>query len=253
LSDHALAVEAAEALGAFASEPASLVVACRRLLAHHRSHGALWWVCARVLAAADANAASREAVRLLDGDRTADRLAATLPLLDEAIVAVVGWPYAVDAALAERLDLAVASVRVDGVDASSALRQRRRDATVRVIDVWDLATVDVGRLLVPAAAIGAERAIVPAGTHDVLDAVGVAGETWLVGGVGRVLPRRLFEAVETAVAHAPEELDDDAELPAEVLPLSRFDRVAGPRGPESIADAEARPDCPVVPELLRPL
>src|SRR3954470_22768865 len=96
LEDHALAVEAAEALGAFASEPASLVVACRRVLAYHRAHGALWWVCARVLAAPDAAAASREAVRLLDGDRTADRLAASLPLLDESFVAVVGWPHAVD-------------------------------------------------------------------------------------------------------------------------------------------------------------
>jgi hypothetical protein len=253
LEDHALAVEAAEALAAFAPEPASLVVACRRLLAHHRAHGALWWVCARVLAAADPSAACREAVRLLDADRTADRLAANIPLLDEAVVAVVGWPYAVDAALAERLDVAVVSVRVDGVDASSALRHRRRDGAVRTVDPWDLATVDVARLLVPAAAIGAGRAAVPAGTTDVLDIVGVAGEAWLVGGVGRVLPRRLFEALEAAASSAGIDVEAGEELPTEIVTLERFDRVAGPRGLESIADADARPDCPVVPELLRPL
>jgi len=48
-----LAVEAADALAGFAHEPASLVVACRRVLAHHRSCSPLWWVCARILAAAD--------------------------------------------------------------------------------------------------------------------------------------------------------------------------------------------------------
>jgi hypothetical protein len=252
LEDHALAIEAAEALGAFASEPASLVVACRRVLAHHRSNGVLWWVCARVLAAADPASASREAVRLLDADRTADRLAATLPLLDEAVVAVVGWPYAVDLALAERLDLDVVSVQVDGVDASYALRRRSRDAPVRTVGPWDLATLDVARLLVPAIAMGAGRALVPAGTGEVLGIVGGGPETWLVGGVGRVLPRRLLEAVEAAVA-TPADVGDDDELPTEIVSLESFDRVAGPRGLESVADADARPDCPVVPELLRPL
>jgi hypothetical protein len=253
LEDHALAVEAAEALGGFASEPASLVVACRRVLAHHRAHGALWWVCARVLAAADPAAASREAVRLLDNDRTADRIAATLPLLDDAVVAVVGWPYAVDAAVAERLDLDVVSVRVDGVDAAASLRHRRRDAAVRAVDPWDLATMTVARLLVPAAVIGAGRALVPLGTSEVLDIVGPSGETWLVGGVGRVLPRRLFEAVEAAAASVSADLVDDDELPTEVVALERFDRVAGPRGLEPPHEADARSDCPVVPELLRPL
>jgi hypothetical protein len=252
LEDHALAVEAAEALGGFASEPASLVVACRRVLAHHRSHGALWWVCARVLAAADPAATSREAVRLLDGDRTADRLAASIPLLDDdAVVAVVGWPHAVDHALAERLDVAAVSVRVEGVDAAGALRRRQREGAVRTVDVWDLATLDVARLLVPAAAIGTGRAVVPAGTAEVLDLAGTRTEAWLVGGVGRVLPRRLFEALEAAASAASADLDAE-ELPTQVLALERFDRVAGPRGLESVVDADARPDCPVVPELLRP-
>jgi hypothetical protein len=252
LEDHALAIEAAEALGAFAAEPASLVVACRRLLAHHPSHGALWWVCARVLAAAEPAAASREAVRLLDADRTADRLAASLPLLDEDdVVAVVGWPYAVDCALAERLDIAAVSVRAGDADVATALRQRRREGRVRVVDPWDLATMRVARLLVPAAALGSGRALVPDGTAEVLDIVGPAGEVWLVAGVGRVLPRRLFEAAEAATAACDPEGDEVAAV--ERVTLERFDRVAGPRGLEPVADADARPDCPTVPELLRPL
>jgi hypothetical protein len=113
--------------------------------------------------------------------------------------------------------------------------------------------MDVARLLVPAIAIGAGRALVPAGTGEVLGIVGGGPETWLVGGVGRVLPRRLLEAVEAAAASPSPELDSDDELPTEVVSLESFDRVAGPRGLEPVVDADARPDCPVVPELLRPL
>jgi hypothetical protein len=113
--------------------------------------------------------------------------------------------------------------------------------------------MDVARLLVPAAAIGGGKAIVPGGASAVLDVVGAAGEAWLVGGAGRVLPRRLFEAVEAAVATPDAGVGGDDELPTEVVTLERFDRVAGPRGLDAIVDADARPDCPVVPELLRPL
>ena len=76
------------------------------MLAHHRACGPLWWVCARILAAADAGMGAHEAVRMLETDRTADRLGATLPLLDEEqVVAVIGWPEAVDLAMIERRDL----------------------------------------------------------------------------------------------------------------------------------------------------
>src|SRR5438445_10039632 len=130
-----LAIEAADALAAFASEPASLVVACRRVLAHHRSSGPLWWVCARILAASDASAAARDASRLLETDRTADRLGATLPLLDEdQVVAVVGWPEAVDLAMVERLDLAAAALRADGANPAPASRRRARERGLRLVD-----------------------------------------------------------------------------------------------------------------------
>jgi hypothetical protein len=37
----------------------------------------------------------------------------------------------------------------------------------------------------------------------------------------------------------------------EFVPLDLVDRVVGPRGPETVADALARIDCPVAPELFR--
>jgi hypothetical protein len=247
-----LAIEAADALAGFASEPASLVVACRRVLAHHRASAPLWWVCSRILAAPDARAGADEAVRMLETDRTADRLGATLPLLDDdQVVAVIGWPEAVDLALVERLDLAAVALRVDGVNPAAALRRRVSDGGVRVVDPWDPTLTDVARLLVPATAIGPEQCLVPAGTVDAIDTLGHAvREVWVVGGVGRVLPARLYDVVRRGALDATSP-DDDA--PIEELALTRVDCIAGPRGVQRASDAAARSDCPVVPELLRPL
>src|SRR5689334_13628254 len=135
--DH-LAAEAAGALEGFASEPASLVVACRRVLAHHPALGALWWACARILAAADARGEARAVVKALDTDRTADRLGATLPILDEnEVIAAIGWPQVIDEAFLERFDLLAVAVRVDGADPARSLRGRQSDLNVRLVDMWD--------------------------------------------------------------------------------------------------------------------
>ena len=249
-----LAIEAADALAGFASEPASLVVACRRVLAHHRSCGPLWWVCARILAAAEPASGAREAARLLEGDRTADRLGATLPLLDDdQVVAVVGWPEAVDLALVERLDVAAVAVRVEGADPAPALRRRASERSVRIVDPWDPVVTDVSRFLVAAAAIGPDQCLVPAGTTDALDTLGRAvREVWLIGGVGRVLPARVYEVVRRSTFAPSADLADGSPL-LEELSMARVDCIAGPRGVQRATDAASRSDCPVVPELLRPL
>jgi hypothetical protein len=242
--DDGLAAETADALAAFAAEPASLVVACRRVLSHHGTHGPLWWVCARILAAPDPSRAAHEACGLLNADATADRCGAHLPLLDgDDVVGVIGWSATVDDALAARADLAVVAVRVDGADPAPRLRRRHTDHPVRVVDIWDPVLERVAYALVTAQAIGSTRALVPAGTTAALDAMTHGTRhAWLVGGVGRVLPDRLYERAVLAADDAVEECT-----------LERFDRVAGPRGVERPADAAARIDCPVVPELLRPL
>lgn len=245
LADDDLAVEAAEALGAFATQPAHLVVACRRVLAHHRAHGVLWWLSARILAAPEPAAAASEAARLLQQDHTASRIAATLPLLDDdEVVAVVGWPVAADDAFAQRQDVAVVAVRSRGADPAPGLRRRRTERAVRVVDAWTPIAARVRVLLVPAAGIGPERALVTAGTATVLDGIGrTAGATWLIGGVGRVLPARVYDAMVAAAA------GDDVEE----IDLQLVDRIAGPRGVEPAPDAARRSDCPTAPELLRPL
>ncbi len=246
VADERLAAAAADALAGFADEPASLVVACRRVLAHHPAHGQLWWVCSRILAAADAAAAAHTAVHELETDRTGERLGATLPLLDEGeVVAVVGYSATIDDALVERFDLECVAVRVDGDDPVAALRRRRSDHAVRIVDEWNPVLEHTSRLLVSAAAIGPERALVPVGATDVVQTIGAgARERWLVGGVGRVLPARVYAMIVSSVP---------ADCAFEEISVQLFDRIAGPRGLERPADATARIDCPVVPELLRPL
>ena len=72
-------------------------------------------------------------------------------------------------------------------------------------------------------------------------------EVWLVAGVGRLLPRRLFDVIEGR-------LDEDAEpwdADDEVVPLDLVTSVAGPSGPEPPGEALRRVDCPIAPELFK--
>ena len=256
VDDDALASEAAEALAAFSFDPAGLVVSCRRLLAHHVGNGPLWWLCSRVLAAPDPAEACREVIARLDADRTADRIAASLPLQssDDEIIAVVGWPRAVDRALAERGDLAAVAVRAERGDLTAALRHRLAPQSVRMVDAWMLPDLAVSHLLVGACTIGAGRALVPAGTAETIAVARPEVGTWLIGGVGRVLPRRLFEAAEAGALAPHADAGDVVEnVGIEAITLEHFDRMAGPRGLVPSAEADAHPDAPVAPELLRPL
>ena len=191
------------------------------MLAHHRSCGSLWWVCAKILAAPDATLGVREASHLLETDRTADRLGATLPLLDDdQLIAVVGWPDAVDLAMVERFDVAAVALRVEGSDPAPALRRRTSEQHVRIVDPWDPLLSDVPRFFVTAAAISPDQCLVPAGTGDALDALGaVVGEVWVIGGVGRVLPARLYDVVRQATFGAVDDFADDT-APLEELPGS---------------------------------
>jgi hypothetical protein len=75
---------------------------------------------------------------------------------------------------------------------------------------------------------------------------------WVVGGVGRVLPARIYDIVRRESLAAVDAWDDDAPA-VEELALAQVDCIAGPRGVQRALDAAARSDCPVVPELLRPL
>ena len=122
------------------------------------------------------------------------------------------------------------------------------------VDAVDVATHGLG-----AAAAAADVVVLEASAVGPEGFVGVAGSraaaavarhdgtpVWLVAGVGRLVPQRVWDALvgRVDVAAEPWEADD------EIVPLDLVDQVVGPTGPLPVADALRRTDCPVAAELL---
>jgi len=240
--DAGLVAEAADCLGDFGSDPQLLTV-CRRLLAHHLLCGPLWWLCARIVAAPDAEVAARESARRFSADRTAARLASVLPFPHDDPIAVLGWSDVIGSAVAERPDLDVVAVRPRVGDHGLRGRLARSDRPVRMVDETEVMALEPSHLLVGVRMMSAREALVSPGTADlpwsIPDAV-----VWLVGGVGRLLPDRLFD-----VARA--EVDRDLDPAAECLQVADAQRVAGPAGLDPPERVASRLDCPDTPELHR--
>jgi hypothetical protein len=243
--DRTLVTEAADCLAEFNDDPAGLVVTCRRLLHHHPACGPLWWLCARVLAAPDTSEAAWEAERRVRDDRTPGRLAALLPFPHDAPIAVLGWPDLAGEALATRPDLDALAVR--GHDRNGAWHRRlaRSEATARPVDPMEAQALQPSHVLAEVVAASPTHALVTEGTTGLLgDLTRPTTLVWLVAGVGRVLPARLFDVM---VDH----LDPPEEHGFELLDVQVADRVAGPTGLDRPDHLLRRIDCPVAPELLR--
>ncbi|MGH8982576.1 MAG: hypothetical protein ACRDY6_01715 [Acidimicrobiia bacterium] len=238
-----LVSEAADCLAGFADDPAGLVVACRRLLAHHPTAGALWWLCARVLTAPDSAAAAWEAWQRVHDDATYERVAELLPFPHDDVVAVLGGPELAGAVAATRPDLDIVAVRRRSGDEHLRARLARADAPARTIDEVELAALEPSHLLVETPAADPTRAAVPCGTRALVGALtGVTA--WLVAGVGHVLPARLFASLAQRV-------DEDEATALEIVDVREFARIAGPTGLDRPDTFTRRVDCPVAPELLR--
>jgi hypothetical protein len=261
-ADRTLVAEAADCLAEFDDEPAGLVVTCRRLLQHHPDCAPLWWLCARVLAAPDPSDAAWDAEALVRDDRTPSRLAALLPFPADHPVVVLGWPELIGEALSSRPDLEVLAVRQDQRDESWRARLARSDASARPVDVMDAVACEPSHVLVEVAALGASptgspAALVAAGTEALLaDLVRPTTLVWLVAGVGRVLPTRLFDALLHRLEPSDRSTLDPSGMERfglERLDLQIADRIAGPTGLDRPDNLARRVDCPVAPELLRPI
>ena len=240
--DSELVLEAADCLAEFGSDPQLLTV-CRRLLAHHPTSGPLWWLCAHVVAAANPSQAAHDAARRLGADRTASRLASTLPFPHDEPIAVLGWPEVAGAALTERPDLDILAIRNRVGERTLRARLARSELRARVVDETDAMALEPSHLLVEVLATSPQVALVPNGTADLLCSLGSA-RLWLVAATGRLLPERLFEVArrEVEAAHDPV---------AETLDVTRAERVAGSAGLDPPSRLATRLDCPLAPELLR--
>lgn len=244
-----LVEESASALSAFREDPAGMVSACRRIVDRHPTCGPLWWLAARILTAPDPMAEAYSAAEQMGDDSTPSQLAASIP--DSASIAVVGWPEQTVGAFRRRGDLAVTVIDSDG-EADDAVRQLLRfdiDATAAeprntsvVIDGSDL-------LLVETFAVGSVQALVPAGSRAAaLVARDVGIPVWLVAGVGRLMPDRMFEAL----ASRWELRSEPISAPEELFPIGLAERIAVESGVVEVDEALRTADCPIAPELFRP-
>lgn len=243
-----LAREAAGALASVGDDLPGLLTGCRRLLDRHPAVGPLWWLSARSLAAEDPARELYVAMSDLDADPTSQVLAAHLP--DDATVVVLGWPEQAGDALRRRGDLEVLVVD-DARGEGPAFARRLVANGVEAFEVPEAglgsAVREGGLVLLEASALGPTGCICPSGSlaaAAVGRALGI--DVWVVAGAGRVLPKRLWEALLARL----DDTDDPWALEDELVPLEWVSAVAGPAGVAPPADAVKRADCPVVPELL---
>ena len=245
-----LVQETASALGAFDGDPMGMVTACRRIVGRHPGSGPLWWLCGRVLTTTDPMREAWAAADEIDADPTPKHLAHHLP--GDVAVCVVGWPELVAAGLVRRGDLEVRHVdpQGDGIGLARVLLE----SDVDVVDVppagigQAVATADL--VVLEASVMGPEAFLAPAGSLAMAAVARQSGvDVWLTAGVGRLVPRRVWEAVVRPFETA----DDPWEADAEVVALDLVDRVVDPCGLETVADALRRTDCPVAPELFKEL
>ena len=241
--------ETAGALASLGFDPPGLVTACRRIIERHPTSGPLWWLAARVLTAGDPVAEAWRAADEIEADPTARELGHALP--DGAAVCVLGWPEIIGNALPRRGDLRV--LVVDALDEGRGLVRRLAASDVDAADVpvtgLGAAAADVQVVLLEASAMGPDGLVAVTGSRAAAAVARHAGvPVWAVAGIGRLLPARMWQAVERR-------LDDGSaepwELEDEVVPVDLVDQVVGPYGLVPVADAMRRVDCPVAPELLR--
>ena len=242
----ALSTRAAAALSGLSTDPGGLIMSCRRLLVRHPTAGALWFLCARLLTAADVRAEAWNATEELEHDKTASHLARLLP--EEARLTVVGYPELTALGLPKRGDVEV--LVVDASGDGTALARRLRGADVDAGEVPDagvaaaVAASDV--VVLEASCLGPTGFVAPTGSHAAAAVTKHAGvPVWLVAGVGRALPPRFWEAATAGLGG-----DEPWENAEELVPLDLVDRAVGPDGGRAGGDLAARADCAAVPELL---
>lgn len=243
-----LVAETAAALRALRSDPAGLVVSCRRIVERHPTSGPLWWMCAHLLTSPDPASTAHELAGHIELDPTPDLLVEAFP--DGATVCLLGWPDLAGEAVLRRGDLQV--LAVDALDQGTAFvrRLQRNDVEAEVVEPSGLAAAVTAAdvVLVEALAAGPRHMLAVRGSLAAAS-VGYCAEVpvWAVVGRGRRLPERAFDqmADDAASVRRPWYAE------AEVVPLGLASTVADEHGPHPVGDEPLVAECPLAPELLR--
>jgi hypothetical protein len=248
VSQRVIVQETASALASFGSDPHGLVTACRRIVSRQPTSGPLLWFAARVLTAGDPSNEIWDAAGELQADGTAAQLAHALP--EDATITVLGWPDEIGEALPRRGDVDV--FVVDTLHEGSGFVSRLLRSDVEAIDVplsgMGAAVASSSLVLLESPAIGPTDFLAVSGSRAAAAVARHAGiPVWLVGGVGRLLPARMWDGLRRRV----DAIDDPWDAADEIVPLDLVDRIVGVRGPEPVAEALRRIDCPIAPELFK--
>ena len=238
--------ESAAALAAFADDPSALLTACRRLLDRRPGSAPLVWLAARMLTGPDPRSEAWDSVEWFERDPTVAELEFALPA--DARVLIVGAPETTGEALCRRSDLTV--LLVEGFAVGPAYGLTLEDAVREVVAVpaagVGAATVDSDIVVIESECIGPSEALAASGSRAAAATAREAGiPVWLVGGVGRHLPARMWEGVLGRVDRG-EPWDREHEL----VPLRLVDRLVTPRGLRTPEEASRAVDCPIAPELF---
>ena len=239
---------AARALAGLDDDHAGLVTGCRQMVDRHPSVGPMWWLTSRMLCADRPRDEAWAVVEALESDPTSRVLAGALP--EDAVVVVLGWPELTAAALHRRGDLRVRAIdaRGDGAALADLLGGAGLDAVEVPEAGVGAAVADADAVVVEALAMGPDGLVAVAGSRAAAAVARHAGlAVWAVVGEGRLLPDRLWRSLRSRLDGRGEPWDADEE----VVPLSLVDRVAGPWGTGTAADALARTECPIAAELFK--
>lgn len=221
--------EAAAALMTMADDPMGLLTSCRRLVDRRPGCAPLMWLAARMLTGADSRSEAADAVAEIEADPTGHEL-------DHGLGH--GWTVA---ALGDS-------------DIAGPVLRSRSDLRIVSADAADTADV----VVLESDCVGPSAALVPPGAVEVeTRARASAVPVWLVAGVGRVLPERMWDLVTARLdgAKSPSDgkpLSDGKTPDLEVLDLDRLvTQVVTPVGLRSPEQISSRIDCPSTPELFR--
>lgn len=240
--------ETASAIAGLDLDPAGLVVACRRIVERHPTAGALWWLCASLLAANDPFREAWGMADYVDDDPTPGQLMQLLP--DDATVCVVGWPDLAGEAVMRRGDTTV--LVIDANDEGSRLARRLQQADVQAVTVpaagMAAAVAASDLVLIEAVAGGPDAALCALGSHPTA-AVAYCSEVpvWLVAGRARRLPEPMWKAMGERLASAGQGWHHDVE----VVPLALCSAVLGPAGLMPADATSMAAECAMAYELLR--
>jgi len=204
-------------------------------------------LAARLLTTTDVRAEAWDAVEAIENDTTAKELERAIP--DNARIAVLGWPERIGRALPPRGDVRV--LVIDTLREGSAFAERLIDQDVEALDVpiegLGAAIASVDLVVIEATAIGPTECLSVAGTRAAAAVARAAGiPVWLMGGVGYLLPQRMWDGVIASV-----EMEGDVwDLDDEAVPLDLVSGIVGPDGVQPVVEALKATDCPVTPELF---